>query len=134
MFQIKYKLKNPLKSQSGGEVYQKKISSFLVPFQWPICSIKFFPQVYKCLMLFNSPFECLIWILKIFFWSIFSGIGLFSSSGWSGSCFTWFSNTITLFMFWKTKSQKNHVKTENAVFFMENKYFVNVSWCFCSST
>ena len=63
-------IENPFKSQSGGEVYQKKISDFFVPFQWPIGSIKFFPQVYKGLMLFNSTCECLILTLNLFFWSI----------------------------------------------------------------
>ena len=48
----------------------KKISNFFAPFQWPIGSIKFFPQVYKGLMLFNSTCECLILTLDLFFWSI----------------------------------------------------------------
>ena len=44
-------IENPLQSQSGGEVYKKKISNFFVPFQWQIGSIKFFPHVYKGFML-----------------------------------------------------------------------------------
>ena len=48
----------------------KKVRHFFVPFQWPIGSIKFCPQVYKGLMLFNSTCECLILTLNLFFLSI----------------------------------------------------------------
>ena len=51
-------------------ILPKKISNFFVPFQWPIGSIKFFPQVCKGLMLFNSTCECLILTLTLLFWSI----------------------------------------------------------------